>query len=311
MAYLNMLHAPAAFTPGDNDWTDCDAASNGPFNSLERLDHERTLFFSTPYSLGQNRLYQEVQGMATNGVPTPCLGFKTGSGTPDVNGNGLDPGTYNNVACVEDRRWQYHGVTYATLNIQGSCDNRCKDHPDPQEADVRQAAVIAWMQDTFRVAKERNSVAVMFISQADPGFHNHPVESEPIRNPKTLDLVTPIPAGVVEGHKAFLVALRTGVKEFEKPVAYVHGDTHYFRVDKPFYDSDPPDAVNTGLRRLENFTRIETFGDNVISKDAAHPDLSDLNNVHWVKVFVDPSSREVFSIQPQIVPANRVVVPAP
>jgi hypothetical protein len=104
MAYLNMLHAPAAFTPGDNDWTDCDAAANGPFNSLERLDHERTLFFSTPYSLGQNRLYQEVQGMTTNGVPTPCLGFKTGSGTPDVNGNGLDPGSYNNVACVENRR---------------------------------------------------------------------------------------------------------------------------------------------------------------------------------------------------------------
>jgi hypothetical protein len=311
MEYLNMLHAPAAFTPGDNDWTDCDAASNGPFNSLERLDHERALFFSTPYTFGQNRLYQEVQGMTTNGAQTPCLGFKTGSGALDVNGNGLDPGTYNNVACVENRRWQYHGVTYATLNIQGSCDNRCKDHPDPHEADVRQAAAIAWMQDTFRVATERKSVAVMFISQADPGFHNHPIESEPIRNPKTLDLVTPIPAGVVEGHKAFLVALRTAVKDFEKPVVYVHGDTHYFRVDKPFYDSDPPDSVNTGLRRLENFTRIETFGDNVISKDAAHPDISDLNNVHWVKVLVDPSSREVFSIQPQIVPKNRVVVPAP
>src|SRR5215470_17118664 len=120
------------------------------------------------------------------------------------------------------------------------------------------------MQDTFRVATERKSVAVMFISQADPGFHNHPIESEPIRNPKTLDLVTPIPAGVVEGHKAFLVALRTAVKDFEKP----------------FYDSDPPDKDNTGLQRLENFTRIETFGDNVLSKDATHQDKGDLNNVH-------------------------------
>ena len=33
--------APAIFTPGDNDWTDCDRPSNGGFNSLERLDHER------------------------------------------------------------------------------------------------------------------------------------------------------------------------------------------------------------------------------------------------------------------------------
>jgi hypothetical protein len=40
---FNSLDAPAVFTPGDNDWTDCDRASNGSFNSLERLDHERAL----------------------------------------------------------------------------------------------------------------------------------------------------------------------------------------------------------------------------------------------------------------------------
>jgi len=33
--------------------------------------------------------------------------------------------------------------------------------------------------------------------------------------------------------------------------------------------------------------------------------------VQWVKVFVDARSREVFAYQPQIVPANRTVVPAP
>jgi hypothetical protein len=64
-------------------------------------------------------------------------------------------------------------------------------------------------------------------------------------------------------------------------------------------------------RHLENFTRVETFGDNVITTDATHPNTADLNNIHWVKVFVDPDSREVFSYQPQSVPGNRVVVPAP
>jgi len=33
--------------------------------------------------------------------------------------------------------------------------------------------------------------------------------------------------------------------------------------------------------------------------------------MHWVKVFVDPRSREVFSYQAQMVPGNRVAVPAP
>lgn len=44
LAFFNALKAPAIFTTGDNDWTDCDRPSNGGFSSLERLDHERALF---------------------------------------------------------------------------------------------------------------------------------------------------------------------------------------------------------------------------------------------------------------------------
>jgi len=93
--YFNSLRAPAVFTPGDNDWTDCDRASNGGFNSRGRLDHERQLFFSTPYTLGQRHLLQEVQ------TDKLCLNAQ----------NEL-------VACVENRRWTLHGVMYATLNVQ-------------------------------------------------------------------------------------------------------------------------------------------------------------------------------------------------
>lgn len=53
---------------------------------------------------------------------------------------------------------------------------------------------------------------------------------------------------------------------------------------------------------MENFTRLETPGDNA---------QNDNNDVHWTKVIVEPRSREVFSFQPQVVPANRVAVPAP
>jgi len=68
LGFFNSLKAPAVFTTGDNDWTDCDRPSNGGFSSLERLDHERALFFSTPFSLGQRRMLMEVQA-------TPlCLG---------------------------------------------------------------------------------------------------------------------------------------------------------------------------------------------------------------------------------------------
>ena len=270
LTFFNSLKAPAAFTPGDNDWTDCDRASNGGFNSLERLDHERQLFFSTPFTLGQHKLKQEVQTAAI------CPGGPQGSA-------GVVP-------CVENRRWTVDRVTYATLNIQGSCNNLCDTAPDPAEEAGRNAADIAWMQQTFEEAIQRDSVAIMFISQADPGFDLSDGTRAPLRNPKTLAETD----GQPDGFQSFLSALRDQVVAFKRPVAYVHGDSHYFRVDKPFQ--------NAQGQRLENFTRVETYGDN---------QANGTNDVNWLKVLVDPSSREVFAYQPQIVPANRVAVPAP
>ena len=68
--------------------------------------------------------------------------------------------------------------------------------------------------------------------------------------------------------------------------------------------SDTTAGVNSPGWRVENFTRVETFGDNA-------NDNTLTNDVHWLKVLVDPDSHEVFSYQPQIVPANGVAVSAP
>ena len=264
LGYFASLKAPAAFTPGDNDWTDCDRVAG--YNSLAQLDKERKLFFSTPFTLGQRKLHQEVQ------TDPLCLGV---SGA---------------VACVENRRWTLGGVTYATLNVQGSCNNLCDTAPDPTEFAARNNANIVWLQQTFAEAKQRGSVAVMLISQADPGFDATDATRAPVRNPNTLAETDGQPDGFVQ----FLIALRAEVTAFERPVAYVHGDSHYFRIDRPFLTAQG--------QRLENFTRVETFGD--------HQE-NGTNDNHWLKVTVDPKSREVFSYQTQIVPANRVAVPAP
>jgi len=55
-------------------------------------------------------------------------------------------------------------------------------------------------------------------------------------------------------------------------------------------------------QRLENFTRVETFGDYQENGN---------NDVHWLKVLVNAHSRAVFTYQEQIVSANRTAVPAP
>jgi len=181
LGFFDGLKAPAMLTPGDNDWTDCDRPSNGGFSSRERLDHERQVFFSTPFSLGQHKLQQEVQ------TAKLCL---------DANSQP--------TACVENRRWTYGGVTYLTLNVQGSCNNRCDTAPDDVEWAARNIANIAWLQESFRVAAARQSAAVMIIAQANPGWDLTDGTRAPLRSPTTLAETD----GQPDGFQDYLVALR-------------------------------------------------------------------------------------------------------
>jgi hypothetical protein len=247
LARLNSLEAPAIFTPGDNDWTDCDR--NPGVNSAERLAFERKVLFSTPFSLGQHPLRQEVQA----------------------------------APYVENRRWSVGGVVYATLNVQGSCNNLCDTGPDPAEQAARNAADIAWLTETFDEAGRRPAAAGMVIFQADPGWDATDATRAPTRDPKTLAETD----GAPDGYQQLLLALRDQTVAFGRPVVAVHGDSHYFRVDKPLLDA-------TG-RRVQNFTRVETFGDHQENNN---------NDVQWLKVDVDPQSRGVFSFQPQIIASN-------
>jgi hypothetical protein len=284
LEYLNSLRQPAFFTPGDNDWTDCDRPSNGSFNELERLQHERQVLFSTNRSLGQETMEAEVQA-------TPlCVG--TANTTA-----GSTAGPYFQTPCVENRRWSFHKVTFATVDVQGSCNNRCTSGGgapdaggDPTEYAARNAADIQWLKDTFAEAKAQGSAGVMIVWQADPGFDGSDVTRAPLRDPKSLAETD----GQPDGFQDVLTTLRDLTVDFKKPVALVYGDSHYFRVDKPFQDAKG--------QRLENFTRVETFGD--------HQE-NGINDNHWVKALIDPQSRDVFAFQAQIVPGNRVAVPAP
>jgi hypothetical protein len=120
------------------------------------------------------------------------------------------------------------------------------------------------MREGFDRAEADGSKTVMIVIHANPGFELPPEERT--------------------GYNDFLATLEEEVIIFGKPVALVHGDTHTFRVDKPMTSS------TTG-ERVENFTRIETFGS---------------PEVNWVRVTVDTSDPEVFAFQPEIVEENTV-----
>ena len=109
----------------------------------------------------------------------------------------------------------------------------------------------------------------MVVMQADPGFDLPEIETV---NERTFP--------GYEGYTAFLSALSGETENFNGQVVMAHGDPHFFKVDKLL-------AIPANL--LKNFTRVETFGS---------------PNIYWVKISVDPRSRNVFSFEPMIVPDN-------
>ncbi len=161
----------------------------------------------------------------------------------------------------ENVRWIYGGVLFAGFNIPGSANNFGQP-----EFPARNRANLAWLRESFVTAAASDLRAVMLIIQANPRFD--------------LARTNKLRAGFNE----FLDALEEETLRFKKPVVLVHGDSHYFRIDKPLLG-------RKSKRRLENFTRVETFG---------NPD------VHWLRARVDPANPNVFQFDQCIVRENQV-----
>lgn len=162
----------------------------------------------------------------------------------------------------ENIRWTAGGVLFVGINVPGGINN----YGTP-EFRRRNEANLSWLKDSFAVAGKQNCRAVMLIWQANP----FPEKGSTNR--------------VHAGFRATLALLEAETLKFARPVVLVHGDSHYFRIDKPL-------TGTRSKRRIENFTRVETFG---------NPD------VHWIRVTVDPRDPEVFTFRPRIIDANRVL----
>ena len=251
--YFNTFKAPMVYIPGDNEWTDCHRKNNGGYNNLERLTYIRQTMTVSPFSFGQRPFAIERQG-AAGGLYAENVRWKYG----DAVFVGLNvPGSNNNLVKPGEC------ISAKSVRTQAECD------ADTAEYLARDAANINFLKESFEKAKAEHAAGVMVIVQADPGFDLPETETF---NERTLPGYA--------GYTTFLDALAAETAAYNGQVVLVHGDTHFFKVDKPLFDQ---------ANLLKNFTRVETFGS---------------PNIHWVKVLVDARSRNVFTFQPMMVPGN-------
>lgn len=123
------------YTPGDNDWTDCDRPSMRPrFNELERLDFLREHFFS---------------------------------GNGSALSSGLK-GLERQPKSIENALWQAQGLAFATINIPGTNNGRNDITVGSKEvilqaAERRDNMNMLWLDRLFST----NAEAMVISFQAD------------------------------------------------------------------------------------------------------------------------------------------------
>lgn len=173
-----------------------------------------------------------------------------GEGTLDTEGEG-SPGP----GCgeyPENRLWAFGGVRFATINVPGPDNNEGHDAASDAEARCRNAANQAWIERALSLARQEGDRGLVIATQGDPWLR---------------------PIGAYAALKAEIASV---ARRFQRPVLFVHGDTHVYRYDTPFTDAAGP---------VPNALRLETYGSPFVG---------------WVRVTVDPGTATLFRVEPRL-----------
>ena len=251
---FNSLNAPTLYTLGDNEWTDCHRTNNGGYDPLERLTYLRTTFFDRNVTQGNDPIPVERQGQ-----PGQPYSENSRFVMDDVEFVALNvPGSNNNLVATDSQ------CTKKSNRTQTDCDAATAEYQ------ARNTRDIAWLQESFAKAREHHYAGIAIVIQADVYF---PVE---LSDGGFQDTFLP-QLTADNGYSDFFKTLMAETQSYAGQVLLVHGDSHYFKIDKAM--------VNDDGRITPNFTRVEVFG----SADNS-----------WVEMTVDPTTENVFSFKPVV-----------
>ncbi len=257
---------PVIYTPGDNEWTDCNKAGEGggtynkttqeidyvldsdgqPVNyakgdPVANLDLIRDIFFSVPgQSLGGRKKHVLSQSEAFNrAYPT-------------------------DAEYVENVMWEQSNTMFVTINLPGGSNNDTDvwyAAPTATAAQLaetanRTGADLRWLEAAFARAAADGVGAVLIQAQADMW--------DPEKGAAHQAQFEPFVAKIAELTQAF-----------GKPVLMFNGDSHVYKSDNPLSLFDPANAMHPGYG-VENFHRIVVHG-------STFP-------LEWLRLTVDPNA---------------------
>lgn len=196
-AIYGLLEGRVFYTPGDNDWTDCDREKAGKFDEMERLARLREIFY------------------AAEDLPS-VPNWRINRQQPDYR---------------ENAQWRYGGVQFVTLHIVGTDNGRHEIKQSDEKAalkavDARDMANLAWLDEAFEKARQDGAQALVAIMHGDPDEFEH-------RDQRSRPCTVQEPV-LCNPYLTFLQRLTTRANAFDKPVLLVHGSTNRFCLDTGF-----------------------------------------------------------------------------
>lgn len=140
LEHFQRFDGPLVFTPGDNDWTDCNRTGEDP---LERLQALRQLFF--PADRSDRSLGRQPMAVESQSRVMPVF-----------------------QRYRENLRWWHGEVLFTTFHTVGPHNNGdAASSALRGEYLARESANAAWIRASFRLARERGAKALVFATQAD------------------------------------------------------------------------------------------------------------------------------------------------
>ncbi|WP_020398543.1 hypothetical protein [Kordiimonas gwangyangensis] len=214
----DMVDVPLFFTPGDNDWTDCDRKGDDELKILDQV--LMPLYFA--------------KDMRPEADPRS---------KPEWN-------ITRQGGQLENARWSAGGVTFATFHIIATGNGRDEIKIGDKamnyaRVDARDAANLTWLAESFRAANEAGSEAFVLAMHTDP-----------TKVPGGLPVCDQTVHTDCDPYKPFLDALAEKAAAFGKPVLVIHGDTSPYCEQKEFLGVPNMQRLNGTGDYVPGVTRV-------------------------------------------------------
>jgi hypothetical protein len=256
---------PLVYTPGDNEWTDCNKAGEGggTYNpTTGKIDYVLDAGgHPVDYANGDPIANLELVRSIFFSRPGLTLGKRMAVVSQ---GQHLDPRHRSDRKFVENVLWQQAGVLFVTLNLPGGSNNDqdvwygapALSRDQQQEILERTGADLRWLDVAFNMARLDNARAVVIQTQADMWDPEKGADHQ-------------------AGYEPFVKSIAQHTQAFGKPVLLLNGDSHVYLSDNPLSAADPLHYIHPDYE-VPNFHRIVVHGSTT--------------PLEWLKLVVDPSA---------------------